>query len=272
VKTCSGQFAVVERAITAGEWPYDNGDDPSFYVARRHGGSLTWGICRQDVRTAIRPGSIVVFFSYTKTGTVYRYRISAVATVAEKVDHRFVFNDPRFEAHADKYLNLLIRPENDGWKYDESDRHKSHRHRDWLWRIADHTGLTADAFNTRYQPFRERGSFPAGGVSMAKNYVVFSSAPEETYISPNPPEVAVAERGRHETWVEGELKRLTIDKAAQLHKRKRGFLRSRGFGYVHPELRFEMASDEAAHWRLSLMSALQRQALAVLGKRKPPLV
>ncbi|HYV74191.1 MAG TPA: hypothetical protein VFB24_08045, partial [Candidatus Binatia bacterium] len=27
---CSGRYAVVEQAIANGDWPYDNGDDPSF--------------------------------------------------------------------------------------------------------------------------------------------------------------------------------------------------------------------------------------------------
>jgi hypothetical protein len=29
------QYLVVEQAIRGGEWPYDNGDDPSFFVARK---------------------------------------------------------------------------------------------------------------------------------------------------------------------------------------------------------------------------------------------
>ena len=61
---CSGQYRAVEEAIQQGEWPYDNGDDPSFFVAGA-GGPLTWGVCRQNLRTAIRQGSIVVFFSFT---------------------------------------------------------------------------------------------------------------------------------------------------------------------------------------------------------------
>ena len=229
----------------AAEWPYDNGDDPSFYVARQYDGPLTWGVCRRDVRTVIQPGSIVVFFSYTRTGTVYRYRISAVATVAEKWDRRSVFNDPRCIEYADKYLNLLIRPENDGWKYDESDRHKLHRHPDWLWRIADHGRLSGEEFRARHGSTYDGGAFSAAVVRMARNYIVFSSEPEETYISPNPPEVAIADRGERERWIDSELRRLTIDKAAQLHRANRGFLRSRGFGFVHPELRFAMASDDA---------------------------
>src|SRR2546427_3816607 len=90
VKGTSGQFRVVEEAIEQNDWPYDNGDDPSFYVARR-GGPLTWGVCRQDLRNAISIGSIVVFFSFTplEPGEIL-YRLSAVASVAQRFDHRVV--------------------------------------------------------------------------------------------------------------------------------------------------------------------------------------
>jgi hypothetical protein len=263
---CSGQFALVERAIMAAEWPYDNGDDPSFYVARRYGGPLTWGVCRADVRSAIQLGSIVVFCSYTKTETVYRYRMSAVATVAEKWDRRSVFNDLRCLRYADKYLNLLIRPDNEDWKYNESDRHKSHRHPDWLWRIADHGGLNGEKFRTRHLGVYDSGAFSAETVRMARNYVVFSFEPDETYISPNPPEVAVAERGEHELWIDSELKRLTIDEAAQSHPANRGFLRSRGFGFVHPELRFAIASEHAPAWRRSVIAALKAETAAICSR------
>jgi hypothetical protein len=82
---CSGQYAVVERAINQTGWPYDNGDDPSFY-AQHQGALLTWGVCRQQIRNAIRPGSIVVFFSFTGEGCTTCYRMAAVVTVAEKLD------------------------------------------------------------------------------------------------------------------------------------------------------------------------------------------
>src|SRR5208283_2890573 len=62
LRGASGQFETVEKATQAGEWPYDNGDDPSFYQARQ-GNPLTWGVCRQNVRNAIQPKDIVVFIS-----------------------------------------------------------------------------------------------------------------------------------------------------------------------------------------------------------------
>jgi hypothetical protein len=232
-------------------------------MSRRRGGPLTWGVCRQDVRTAIRAGSIVVFFSYSKTGTVYRYRMSAVATVGEKLNRYEIFDDPRFVPHADKYLNLLIRPDLNGWKYDERDRHRSHRHPDWLWRIADHGRLSREQFCTRHQRVREAGGFAGCAIPMARNYVVFSSMSDETYLSPNPPDVAIAERGEREVWVNASLKHLTIDRAAQLHNANRRHLRSRGFGYSHPELRFEMGADEAGDWRRSVIAALRAETAAI---------
>jgi hypothetical protein len=105
-----GQFLRVEEAIKAREWPYDNGDDPSFYVARM-GGPLTWGVCRQDLRNSICRGSVVVFFSFSSLGrSRFLYRLCAVSTVIDKVDVRAVYSDRRFSEFRDSYINCLIRP------------------------------------------------------------------------------------------------------------------------------------------------------------------
>lgn len=51
-------LAVYLRSAEAA-WPQDAGDDPSFVASRRlglRGGLLTWGVCWQDVRNALRPG------------------------------------------------------------------------------------------------------------------------------------------------------------------------------------------------------------------------
>jgi len=47
----------VETAIRDAEWPYDNGDDPSFHMARKSG-RLTWGVCRKGLRNAIKLESV----------------------------------------------------------------------------------------------------------------------------------------------------------------------------------------------------------------------
>lgn len=252
----SGRFFCVEKAIEAKEWPYDNGDDPSFFAARHDGGLLTWGVCRRDVRSKIRPGDMCVFLAFTKEREIIRYKMSAVATVLEKLDRRSVVHDSRFQGKT--YINLLIRPDGNGWKYDEDDRHKGDRHSDWLWRLSEHGPTGKKQFNAQNKDIRETGHFADSDVSVAKDYIVFSQRPDETYISPNPPLVALAGKGEHEKWVSNELARLTVDKAAGLHPNGRNFLRSTSQAYVHRQLTFRMRADEVSEWRNSLISTLQQ--------------
>lgn len=254
----SGQFAVVEKAIAAGEWPYDNGDDPSFYVARK-GGPLTWGVCRQDVRNAMKPGSVVVFFSFTAQNRSVLYRLSAVATVADKLDRPAFYKDVRFREHRDLYLNVLVRPMTGGWEYDESDRERKARHSDWLWRIAVH-GREKQPFQVRHKKTYKAGQFNRSEVPLAKNYIVFSAAGDETCIPPAPPQVATATRGRHEKWTDEELRSLTIDVAGAMTRNGRNHLRTtnRSGRNLHPEIRFDLPSDQARAWRRNLISVLMK--------------
>jgi hypothetical protein len=261
---CERQFLVVERAIQNHEWPYDNGDDPSFYVARR-GGPLTWGVCRQDLRNSIARGSIVVFFSFTPLiqGEVL-YRLCAVETVADKLDHRAVHRDRRFSRFRGLYLNTLIAPETGGWRYDETDRHPKQRHNDWLWRIADHRGMTQGEFDTKYNAIYRDERIPHGAADSAKplladNFILFTNPPDRAYISPNPPEVAIAVKGQHEEWFNRRLRTLTVGTAAAFLKSGRDYLRvanSSGRN-VHRQLRFDMPSNEAGQWRDALIAALK---------------
>jgi hypothetical protein len=253
----TGQFAVVEKAIAAGEWPYDNGDDPSFYATRK-GGRLTWGVCRQELRNSIKPGSIVVFFSFTPQGSDIRYRLSAVVTVAEKLDRRFIYSDARFSEHLGLYLNVLIKPQTEGWQYDETDREKRARHPDWLWRIAVH-GRGKDSFQSKHKNIYQAGRFDNDDISIEKNYVLFSNVSDETYISPDPPEVAIAQQGRHEQWTNQRLRTLTVEVAAALLPSCRNYLRTinRSGRNVHRQIRFDMQFDQATEWRHGLISALR---------------
>ncbi|MGA3053865.1 MAG: hypothetical protein ABSD63_06635 [Candidatus Korobacteraceae bacterium] len=259
------QFATVERAIKNQEWPYDNGDDPSFYVARRRG-RLTWGVCRQDLRNSLPKNSVVVFFSFTSMSKDrFVYRLCAVATVDDKVDHRAVYRNAILRGK--RYINVLIRPEKGGWRYDETDRPRPGRHSDWLWRIADHRGFTGKVFKSRYRKvyedewFSER-TLKTRDLKLGNNYIVFSGLTGRTFISAKPPIVATAKKGKHEVWNNAELKRLTVDTASQLLKSQRDYLRvvnSSGRN-VHRQIRFEMESDEVTRWRASLISALKHAA------------
>jgi hypothetical protein len=224
------QFPVVEQAISTDEWPYDNGDDPSFYVARK-GGPLTWGVCRQEVRNSISKGSVVVFFFFSSLddGRVL-YRLCGVTTVIDKMDVRAAHGDPRLAQFRQLFINALTRPEKGGWRHDETDRPLSQRHGDWLWRISDHRGVQQKQFNSSYENIYRNGAFPdsalsSGGLKLAKNYVLFATDPPEAFISPVPPEVAVARKGDHEKWNDATLKRLTVDQAATFLSTGRDYLR-----------------------------------------------
>jgi hypothetical protein len=258
------QFLVVERAISEGEWPYDNGDDPSFYVARK-GGSLTWGVCRQEVRNSIPTGSLVAFFSFTslEDGHVL-YRLCGVTTVIGKVDVRAVHREDSFAPFRNLYINSVIRPDKQGWRYDESDRPASQRHCDWLWRVSDHRGVNQEAFNDRYEQIYRSGFLPEsslanGDLTLARNYVVFSTGLPNGYISRKPPEVAISRKGEHENWNDNVLRSLTVGTAAKFLKSKRSYLRvvNKSGRNVHRHIRFMMPSDKAVEWRDELIHALK---------------
>ena len=274
----SRQFLVVEKAIRDGLWPYDNGDDPSFYVARR-GGALTWGVCRQEVRNSIPTGSMAAFFSFTemKGGDVL-YRLCAVTTVIDKVDIRALHSEDRFTRFRGLYINSVIRPEKNGWRYDESDRPASQRHGDWLWRISEHRGLTQKQFNKRYERVYHRRRFSDsatmdGNLILAKNYVLFSTESPEAYISPNPPEVAIAHKREHEKWNDKTIQSLTVGTAARFLASGRDYLRvvSKSGRNVHRHIRLMMPTDQAVAWRSELIRALRVATKTGKHSRSRPL-
>jgi hypothetical protein len=258
------QYRVVETAIRDAEWPYDNGDDPSFYAARK-GGRLTWGVCREDLRNAITTESIVVFFSFTPIShDEILYRLCAVATVEAKLDHRSIHRDRILSKLRALYINGLISPERGGWRYDETDRRSSQRHKDWLWRIACHRGIAKEKFKKKYAAIYRDEWFPDGAVAddqlrLAGNYILFSTTPDMGFISRDPPVVAVAAKGKSERWIDPKLQGLTVGKAAAFLKSGRDYLRvaNRSGRNVHRQIHFDMPADEAIAWRDSLIAALK---------------
>ncbi len=260
----TGRFLEVEQAIVANEWPYDNGDDPSFYAYKKDGAPLTWGVCRPTVRNAIRTGDIAVFFAFTETedgnGKKVTYRLSAVAAVERKLDRRVVFRDPNFTPA--NYLNILIRPNEDGWRYAEPDdkRPKSARHGDWLWRIARRQ-TTKEEFDQQFAQVYKDGYFADGAFLIADNYIVFSSAESDTCLVKYPPEVAVAviqPLGEREKWTNLELRGLTVDVAEKFGGRNHLRIENSSHRNVHPPVAFEMPStEEGDKWRKCLIAALR---------------
>jgi hypothetical protein len=82
---CAKSFAPLHTALQNREWPYDLGDDPSFFCRLKQKGALTWGVCRADVRKQVQLGDVVVFFAFTNLGGEVEYRLSPIATVDRKI-------------------------------------------------------------------------------------------------------------------------------------------------------------------------------------------
>src|SRR5439155_27369549 len=122
-----------------------------------------------------------------------------------------VFTDPRFAGTISGYLNLLIKPGETCWRYDEKGHAEKHKHPDWLWRIADRGKLSEAQFSADYSAIIEREKFCRSEARISDNYILFSSQPHESFVATCPPIVASAETGDHEIWFDDDLKRLTVD-------------------------------------------------------------
>ena len=258
LRGASGQFEIVEEAIQSGEWPYDNGDDPSFYQARRRH-PLTWGVCRQNVRNAVKKDDIVVFISFTRVGSRIVYRLCSVATVVSKMDHRYIRDDARFKG--DGYLNVLVEADRDKerWMHAENDRRRGARHKDWLWRIADHGEVDQETFKHELKAVYEQEWFSNATticgkpLRMAENYVVFS----DEYIPDNPPEVAHARKGSREKWTNEDLRHAVFGTAGN---ETRTNIRTTNPSIAHPHIRWSLEHEAAKNWKDNLIRAMKEHS------------
>jgi hypothetical protein len=183
-------------AAATGEFPYDSGDDPSFYSARHHGGPVTWGVCRTTVRASIQFGDWVAFFSVEqeKAAGTSVYRFVGTLQVERKIAHTSLFDAGPYS----RYLNLLIRRHGRGWEHFEPGLHPAHWHKDWLWRICRRGGLDPYKEDLREAGKRHRPGQPIP-YAAENNYVVFS--PSASIIADRPPVVAIHRKGDPaETW------------------------------------------------------------------------
>jgi hypothetical protein len=227
VRKAAGQaepdFAAYLDAVRRQEWLYDTGDDPSFFCFRHlvaEGGSLSWGICRPDVRNRLEPDDVVAFFGFREKEWGIEYYFSAYATVWRKLCPTDIWRDPG-PAVYQHYLNLLVRPEGDGFRWHESNPNKQEWHRDWLWRMAQRSG----ARGRDYDEIHGAGVFYSGltdskgrRVQIAENYILFKPQEPLTHILAEPCLVALYERAwgtRAERWFQGDpavdaIRELTI--------------------------------------------------------------
>jgi hypothetical protein len=198
----TSEIAATHAAVQSG-FPYDAADDPSFFSAWRHGGPITWGVCRPDVRCAIRKDDGIVFFSAQKDSQdikATQYRFVAALRVADKMQHTALSEHPNFS----RYLNLLIRPCGAGWEHYEPVA----KHDDWLWRVTCRSLVRSLGFRKKEKHWEAAGKTHTPGnpltidehlFPVASNYVVFSTS--SAVLAHDPPLVARHREGEtHEIW------------------------------------------------------------------------
>jgi len=166
------------RVCASRSFPYDIGDDPSFFASKHLGGPITWGVCRADVRRALKPRDWVVFFAAERAPDepdITSYYLVAALEVDYLTSQTDVVSGKTREPKLHEYLNLLIVPDGDGWRHYEPANHPRDWHKDWLWRICDQDGRAKrdmQAAAARHFPGQP---LP---VPVANNYVVFSRVSE----------------------------------------------------------------------------------------------
>jgi hypothetical protein len=138
--------------------------------------------------------------------------------------------------------------------------------------MADHREITQEKFNKKYAGIYDDGWFPDGAVvsrklPLADNYIVFSSAPDRAFISPGPPEVAIAVKGQREKWTDRTLQKITVCTSASRGGRNNLRVANTSGRNVHRQIRFEMPADEASRWREELIAAL-KEATVDRNRRK----
>ena len=247
-------------------WPYDRGDDPSFFARLRAGkkpGPLTWGICRGDVRNKIKKDDVVVFFSKRETQNGDEYSLSAIATVEEKLKHTEA-TDPK-NGFAN-YYNLLVRPLGQGnrWEHFEPPRNGPRGHSDWIWRIVERRGQSRNDFVgvERVGYFDDRTAVNGQRLvkSIASNYVVFSNSRRRSFILGEP--IPIAHRDddiAFEKWYTNyrsvEIMRLTVGLTKGKARRSLRIDRIRN---AHPHIRVVTTLAEVEAWRTRFFELLEK--------------
>ena len=211
VSGCAKSFAPLHAALRKREWPYDYGDDPSFFCRRTLHGALTWGVCRADVRNQVNPGDVVVFFSFTKIEEQVEYRLSAIASVERKIRQSDIFSNPSYKDYS-HYLNLLVRPTDEAgkvWEHYEPGSPKQDWHKDWLHRIVPHKLFSKDELKREAAKNSvSLGSYVDGKqFRFGYNYLLFSGDPSQTLVLERPPTVAHAKPPKAEVWSDDQLSR-----------------------------------------------------------------
>jgi len=266
---CAKSFEPLHFALKEREWPYDYGDDPSFFCRRKLNNALTWGVCRADVRNQVQPGDVVVFFAFTNLGEQVEYRLSAIATVERKIRQSDVFCNPSYRDYT-QYLNLLVRPL-DGvgkeWQHYEPGSPEKDWHGDWLSRIVPFRFFSKPELERQAKIHRVSTDSYIDGKQFrfGSNYVLFSQHKDQTFVISDPPKVAHAVPPRAEVWnsdrLSGEIYGQTVKKAQPDGVQRTLRLDNKVQQPHSPPIRWEISEHELHSWRETFFELLLTHGL-----------
>jgi len=267
---CAKPFSSLHAAMLRREWRYDYGDDPSFFSRLQHHASLTWGVCRPDVRTQSQEGDVVVFFSFTKTAQGTDYCLCAIATIEKKIKHSDIFEN-REHASYRKYLNLLVRPSSKDkslWIHKEPGAPRKNWHKDWLGRVTAYRKYTSEELEQAAKAHQVRVGSHIGGrpFVFGQNYILFSEDPRLTAFIPSPPKVAHAMPYEAEKWCVDRLSRAIRRKTvgiAQSHGVLRSLRIKNKSQHAHsPVARWKDTTSAIDKWRSDIIHFLRAEGLS----------
>lgn len=256
-RDCAKSFAPLHKALRNREWPYDYGDDPSFFCRRKLDNALTWGVCRADARHQVQPGDVVGFFPFTNVGEQVEYRLSAIATVERKIRQSDIFSNPSYQKYA-QYLNLLVRPIDDAgkeWEHYEPGSPAKDWHEDWLSRIVPFKFFSKPELERQAKTHQVSTDSYMDGKQFrfGSNYVVFSKNQNETFVISDPPRLAHALPPRAEVWSSDDLSREIFNqtvKRAQPKGVQRTLRLDNKVQQPHsPPIRWQVSESELSIWR-----------------------
>jgi hypothetical protein len=262
-----------------GSWPFDLGDDPSFHSAFASDGPITWGVCRRDVRRLAQPGDVLLFFSFEERAPhLVDYKFCALLTIERKIKRTEIWQpySKKISAKIARlikgYKNLLVRPHNGGWEHWEPGLPKKEWHSSWLSRLTFNDPETDEFTEAQTKNFLSRDQAER---FVDENYVVFSAAPEGTFICERPKVVANCDKpGELESWRESDFARkmkcFTVGHT-------RGSLRIRNMQRPHRHSIWRTSAREIDGWRDKFIGWLHRNsrqltsssALALSAKMRP---
>ncbi len=263
--------AYADACSAANAWPYDYGDDPSFFSAQYLRGPVTWGVCRGDIRTRIAEGDVVIFVAFEDLESGTTYKLTAIATVEKKITENSIFSDPKHKRFR-QYLNLLTRPTESGWKREEPCFAVA-GHPNWLWRMADRATLKSKDFkgSSRVE-IRSNQFFGGKPYRFGANYIVFSMHPEKTYIVKTPRAVAHHDlQDQTEIWYRdsfsaGVFER-TLQTAVKHGMRKRGLRLPKAYPHTPPAT-WVIPEPDVEAWRSEFIAFLKSAPKQHTGNRK----